>query len=103
MNPERLTTTPLTEEGSVADPVVSADGRWVAFVVSNLESERDNDYEVGVAPLSGEGGQRLLTRNGLDDHAPVFSGDSKRVIFKTKYPIERTTWTLTTGRALPVE
>lgn len=103
VNPERLTTTPLTEEGSVADPVVSADGRWVAFVVSNLESERDNDYEVGVAPLSGEGGQRLLTRNGLDDHAPVFSGDSKRVIFKTKYPIERTTWTLTTGRALPVE
>ena len=26
-----------------------------------------------------------------------------RVVFKTKYPIERTTWTLTTGRSLPVE
>jgi hypothetical protein len=93
----------LTEGHSAADPVVSADGKWVAYVTRDHGDEADSDYEVALAPMSGDGEARLLTQNGLDDHYPMFTGDSKRVVFKTKYPIERTTWTLTTGRSLPVE
>ena len=93
----------LTEGHSAADPVVSPDGKWVAYVTRDHGDEADSDYEVALAPMSGDGEARLLTQNGLDDHYPMFTGDSKRVVFKTKYPIERTTWTLTTGRSLPVE
>lgn len=93
----------LTEGHSAADPVVSADGMWVAYVTRDHGDEADSDYEVGLVSTRGDGEARLLTRNGLDDHYPMFTGDSKRVVFKTKYPIERTTWTLTTGRSLPVE
>ena len=31
----------------------------------------------------------------------MFSADGKTVVFRTRFPIEKTTWTLTTGRALP--
>jgi len=95
--------TRLTDDGSISDPAVSADGEWVTYTVSNPGAESDNDYEIGLVAINGESDARLLTQNGLDDHSPVFSGDSKRVVFKTKYPIERTTWSLTTGRSLPVE
>ncbi len=93
----------LTDDGSVANPAVSADGKWVTYTISNPGAESDSDYEIGLVALDGQSDARLLTQNGLDDHSPVFSGDSKRVVFKTKYPIERTTWSLTTGRSLPVE
>ncbi len=93
----------LTSDGNVSNPQVSADGKWVTYRIANADAEPDNDYEIGLVAISGEGDARLLTQNGLDDHSPAFSGDSKRVIFRTKYPIERTTWTLTTGRSVPVD
>jgi hypothetical protein len=42
-----------------------------------------------------------MTRNGLEDHTPMFSADSKTVVFRTRFPFEKTDWTLTTARSLP--
>lgn len=100
LDPATLTATQLTEEGSVSDPVVSPDGQWVTFAVRGLDSERDGDDEIGLARVHGEPEQRTLTSNALEDHSPMFTGDSKHVVFRTKYPIQRTTWTLTTARSL---
>ncbi len=95
--------TRLTFDGDISNPQVSPDGKWVTYTIANADAESDNDYEIGLVAISGESDARLLTQNGLDDHHPAFSGDSKRVVFRTKFPIERTTWTLTTGRSLPVD
>lgn len=100
LDPATLSAVQLTEEGSVSDPVVSADGQWVTFAVRGLDSERDGDDEIGLARVHGEPEQRTLTSNALEDHSPMFTGDSKHVVFRTKYPIQRTTWTLTTARSL---
>lgn len=89
---EGWTFTALTSEIQVFDPVASPDGRMVAFT---------SDSEIFVVPLAG-GPVRGLTRNELEDHTPMFSGDSKAVVFRTRFPIERTKWTLTTGRAVLV-
>ncbi|MBK8261306.1 MAG: hypothetical protein IPK80_08175 [Nannocystis sp.] len=100
IDPERLTATELTREGAASEPVISPDGSLVAFAVSRLEYERDADDEIAVVRLDGQGEPRVLTLNGLDDHMPLFTSDSQRVVFRTKYPIDRTTWTLTTGRVV---
>ena len=55
----------------------------------------------GIASLAAPGTMRVLTRNGLEDHTPMFSADGKTVVFRTRFPFEKTDWTLTTARALP--
>lgn len=93
LDTEGWTFAPLVSEISAADPVASADGRLVTFASAG---------EIYVVPLTG-GPVRALTHNELDDHTPMFSADGKTIVFRTRFPIERTTWTLTTGRAVPAE
>ncbi len=103
VDPARLVAVELTTEGAASEPVVSPDGARVAYAVSRLDSEPGGDDEIGLVRIDGEGGARLLTKNDLDDHTPLFTADSRQVVFRTKYPIERTTWTLTTGRVVDVD
>ncbi|MFY0538365.1 hypothetical protein [Nannocystis pusilla] len=42
-----------------------------------------------------------MTRNELQDHTPMFTADSKTVLFRTRFPIEKTNWTLSTARTVP--
>lgn len=85
------TFTVLVSELHTYDPIAAADGSLVAFL---------SDGEVHVVPLAG-GPVRTLTRNELEDHTPMFSADGKTVVFRTRFPIEKTNWTLTTGRSVP--
>ncbi|MCY1056075.1 hypothetical protein [Nannocystis sp. SCPEA4] len=85
------TFTPIVSEFHVDAPVASPDGRLVAFA---------SDNELHVVPLAG-GTVRTLTRNELEDHTPMFSADGKTVVFRTRFPIEKTNWTLTTARSVP--
>jgi hypothetical protein len=99
-----LTATALTHEGLVSDMVAARDGSSVVFQVSGLDNgltNIDSDREIGSAGLGAPGPLRLLTRNGLEDHTPMFSADSKTVVFRTRFPFEKTDWTLTTARSLP--
>lgn len=84
------TFTALTHEIPVYNPVASSE--FVTFTT---------DQEIAVVPLAG-GPVRVLTGNELEDHSPMFSADGKTIIFRTRFPIEKTNWTLTTGRTLPV-
>lgn len=85
------TFTSITNEVGVNDPVASADGKLVAFT---------SDQEITVVPLAG-GPLRSLTSNELEDHTPMFTADGKTLVFRTRFPIEKTNWTLTTGRQVP--
>ena len=79
------------EEGNIIDPIAAPDGSLVAFT---------SGEEIAVTPLTG-GPARVLTTNTLEDHSPMFSADGKQVVFRTRFPIEKTNWWLTTARALP--
>lgn len=99
-----LTATPLTHEGWVSDMVAARDGSSVVFQVSNIDngvSGGESNKEIGLAGLDTPGPLRLLTRNGLEDHTPMLSVDGKTVVFRTRFPFEKTNWTLTTARSLP--
>ncbi|MCA9694628.1 MAG: hypothetical protein KC636_33930 [Myxococcales bacterium] len=87
----------LDEHTGVTDPSVSPDGARVVFQI-DLGHE---GHEIAALPLVGEGGLAVLTDNDLDDHTPVFTADGARVVFRTRYKLERTTWALTAGRVLP--
>ena len=62
---------------------------------------QDLDDAVPLVALDGASPLRLLTRNGLEDHTPMFTADSETVVFRTRFPFEKTHWTLTTARSVP--
>ena len=98
-----FTTTTLTHEGWVSDMVAAPDGRAVAFQIRDIDNgvvDADSRREIGLVPLDGSGPMRLLTRNGLEDHTPMFSADSNTVLFRTRFSFEKTKWILTTARSV---
>lgn len=99
-----FTATALTHEGRVSDMIAARDGSNAVFQVSGLDNGLrviDSEREIGIAGLDTPGPLRLMTRNGLEDHTPMFTADSKTVVFRTRFPFEKTDWTLTTARSLP--
>jgi hypothetical protein len=108
LDPDRMQVTALTRQGRVRDPVVSPDGRWVAVTVFDPSldpSDGSDDGEIALLALDGASGakMRLLTRNGLEDHTPRFSADSRFVVFQTRVEIPRTKWVITAPRAAAVQ
>ena len=94
----------LTSEGWVSDMVAAPDGSAATFQIRDIDNgvaEADSRREIGLVALDGESPLRLLTRNGLEDHTPMFTADSKTVVFRTRFPFEKTHWTLTTARSVP--
>ena len=68
---ERLTHSP----GGDYQPVVSPDGRWMAFT-----SWRDGDKEIYVLPVDG-GPARNLTDHTADDWSPAWTPDGEALVF----------------------
>jgi dipeptidyl aminopeptidase/acylaminoacyl peptidase len=72
---------PITrDKDDERDPVVSPDGRWVAFY-----STRSGHQDIWLAPSDGSGPARQLTRQAmaLDDprFAPAWSPDSRQIAY----------------------
>jgi Tol biopolymer transport system component len=68
----------------VGTPVLSPDGKSVAYTVSayDMEENRSNG-DVWVVPLSG-GSPRRLTANKASDGSPAWGPDGKRIAFVSK-------------------
>jgi len=101
-----FTATTLTQEGWVSDMVAAPDGSAVAFQIRDIDNgvvDADNRREIGLVALDGSSPLRLLTRNGLEDHTPMFTADSKAVLFRTRFSFEKTNWILTTARSVPAQ
>jgi TolB protein len=58
-------------------PVVSPDGKWIAFA-----SNADGNSEIYVMRLDRSGLLRI-TRDLADDHSPAWSPDSRRIVFSS--------------------
>ncbi len=102
---------PLTHAGRAHDPVVSPDGRWVAFSLSDTgrsdagvdRPDATNDQEIAMVSLdSGTTGLRLLTRNTVTDGKPRFTRDGEHVVFGSRFELPRTNWSTTVARVTSV-
>jgi dipeptidyl aminopeptidase/acylaminoacyl peptidase len=65
----------------VGDPQVSPDGKWVVYVVSELDrSSGKSNSDLWMVPLAGGEPRRLTTAPGVDNH-PRWSPDGKTISF----------------------
>ena len=63
------------------DPQISPDGRWVAFVVSEVDA-KENAYQSDIFLVSTGGGEPFrFTRHPKNDRAPQFSPDGTKLAF----------------------
>ena len=66
----------------VADPQVSPDAKWVAFVRTTTDLEKGTrNADVWIVPSDGSAPPRALTRHEKTDEAPRFSPDGKTLAF----------------------
>ena len=75
----------------------------MTFQIRDIDNgivDADSHREIGLVALDGSSPRRLLTRNGLEDHTPMFTADSKSVVFRTRFSFEKTNWILTTARSV---
>jgi len=109
LDPAVFELTALTHRGYARDPVVSPDGRNVAFALVDPDLDRPDeaeDEEIALVDLSATPPElprmHLLTRNDLQDLDPAFTADGRTLIFGTRVRIPRTTWVITAGRTVSV-
>jgi dipeptidyl aminopeptidase/acylaminoacyl peptidase len=71
--------TPNTAHSREVDPVVSPDGKYVAFA-----SDQDGDFEIYLANVfTGE--RQRVTDNEVDDRYPVWSPDGKWISYQSSH------------------
>jgi len=71
---------------AVSDPRVSPDGRWVAYVVQELNDDKsDYQSDVYVVPAGGGEARRLTTSPANDEH-PRWSPDGRWIAFISERP-----------------
>ena len=71
---------------AVSDPQLSPNGRWVAYVVQELNAD-GSDYQTDVWLVSSSGGdaRRLTTATAIDEH-PRWSPDGRTLAFLSERP-----------------
>ena len=63
---------------TVGDPLISPDGKWVAFTVSTrIEEDNTNAIETYVVPADGSAAARKITHEGRDVAAPRWADDGQ--------------------------
>ncbi len=66
---------------AVSDPQVSPNGKWVVYVVSELDKESGkSNSDLWLVPVAGGDPKRLTTSAGADNH-PRWSPDGKTIAF----------------------
>ncbi len=76
-----MTVDDVLELRTVSDPQISPDGRWIAYVVTELDRERDvSDSDIWMVPSEG-GTPYRATRGPKRDSAPSWSPDGSWLAF----------------------
>lgn len=84
--PRPWTVEDILAQRTVADPQVSPDGRWTAYVVSELNHD-GSDYNSDVWLVATAGGKaRRLTNSPVADESPRWSPDGLTIAFLSDRP-----------------
>ena len=76
-----MTVDDLLAVKAVSDPQVSPDGKWVVYVVAELDRETGKTNSgLWLVPMAGGVPKRLTTAPGTDNH-PRWSPDGKTIAF----------------------
>jgi dipeptidyl aminopeptidase/acylaminoacyl peptidase len=76
-----MTVDDLLAVKTVSDPQVSPDGKWVVYVVAELDREaQKTNSDLWLVPVAGGEPRRLTTAQGADNH-PRWSPDGKSIAF----------------------
>src|SRR5438876_558285 len=69
----------------VSDPQISPDGKWVAYVVGEVDMEANRiPSSIWLAATDGKSEPRRLTNaSGKKDRHPRWSPDGKRILFES--------------------
>src|SRR5262249_4738259 len=76
-----MTVDDLLSVKSVTDPQVSPDGKWVVYVVSEIDRDKNkSNSDLWLVSVSGGEPKRLTTSPGADN-PPRWSPDGKQIAF----------------------
>ncbi len=70
--------------GSIGDPMLSPDGRWIAF--KSYEQKDTPEAQLYIMRADGTGVRRL-TRTGFQDEDPAFSPNGRSLAFERAYAL----------------
>src|SRR3954464_7993702 len=99
-----MTVDDLLAVKGVSDPQVSPDGRWVVYVVSELDRATDKtNSDLWLVPYAGGEPKRLTTSDGTDNH-PRWRPDGKEIAFVSSRGGSSQVWLLPidVGEARPL-
>jgi dipeptidyl aminopeptidase/acylaminoacyl peptidase len=78
----------------LSDPQISPDGKWIVYVVSVPNREKNSTTSnLWIAP-TGEGAPRQLTTTDKHDRHPRWSPDSRQVLFESDRSGETQLWAI---------
>ena len=69
----------------VGAPLVSPDGKWVAYALAEPSYEKDGAVsDLWIVPADGSAAPRRLTSSKAGETSPQWAPDSRRIAFATK-------------------